>query len=53
MLFAFQVGQHSTMPVMLAPSVCTAAATDVEQETVNVARLESAAQGFVNVMVGV
>ena len=53
MVFGYHTGQHSKMPVMLAPSICTAAAKSLARVTVNVEQLESAAQGCVNVKVDV
>ena len=52
-VFVCHTGQHSKMPVKLAPSSCTAAAKGLAQETVNAVELESDAQGCVNVKVDV
>ena len=53
MEFGCLIGQHSKMPVKLAPSSCIAAAKDLAQETVNVVELESVAPRCVNVKVDV
>ena len=53
MVFCCLTGQHSKMPVKLAPSSCTTAAKGLAQETVNAVELEYVAPGCVNVKVGV
>ena len=53
MVFGCLIGQHSKMPVKLAPSSCTAAAKGLAQEPVNAVELESVAPGCVNVKVDV
>ena len=53
MVFGYHTGQHSNMPIMLAPSFCTATANGLEQRTVNAVQLQSAAHGCVNVEVDV
>ena len=52
-LVAILTGQHSNMPVKLAPSSCTSAVKGLAQETVNAVELESDAKGCVNVKVDV
>ena len=46
--FGYHTGQHSKVPVKLAPSFYTAVAKCLEQETVNAVELESAAHGCVH-----
>ena len=50
-VFGCLTGQHTKMPVKLAPSSCTATAKGLAQETVNAVELESISLGCVNVKV--
>ena len=50
------IRQHSNMPIMLAPSFCTARPFEVkglEQRTVNAVEMQSAAHGCANMNVDV
>ena len=53
MVFGCLTGQHTKMPVKLAPSSYTATAKGLAQETVNAVELESISLGCVNVKVDV
>ena len=53
MVFGCLTGQHSKMPVKLAPSSCTATAKGLAQETVNAVELESISLGCVYVKMDV
>ena len=54
MVFGCLTGQHTKMPVKLAPSLCTATAKGIAQETVkNAVELESISLGCVNMKVDV
>ena len=53
MVFCCLTGQHSNMPVKLAPSSCTTAAKGLAQESLNAVELESDAPGCVHVKVDV
>ena len=50
-VFGCLTGQHTKMPVKLAPTSCTATAKGLAQETVNAVELESISLGCVNVKV--
>ena len=53
MVFGCLTGQHTKMPVKLAPFSCTVTAKGLAQETVNAVELESISLGCVNVKVDV